>query len=134
MNIKILDGDGHCYMFREEPKEVCFKHTDRGYMYPIVTSQTHSVLDVFNRWVDINKTQTERNAYMCDIKVVNKNVKPVFKRSSKLRNKRRIITERIYNTKRSPRTVIYKDCHPINDDMVDGKSFHAFTFSEVKFS
>ena len=24
------DDDGHCYMFRDEPQEICMQHTGRG--------------------------------------------------------------------------------------------------------
>ena len=54
------------------------------------------------------------SSYACDIQVIDVSSIPTFKRSNKMRKRRRITIDKIIAIRRKPKSVVYKDCYPVS--------------------
>lgn len=63
------------------------------------------------------------SAFTSDIRIIDPSVKPFFTRSTKMRKRKKIITNKLISTVHHPRIVVLKNCYPISvGDVVDSGS------------
>lgn len=90
--------------------------------FELLPSESASILkslELWKRQISHVHQKYGNDFHKTTIQVVNSTVRPRYLRSTSMNRRRKIITNRIIQTFRSPRTRTFKNCYPIAVDVID---------------